>query len=158
MSAQGSGITGWWKLAYLFGHSPVDRAARACNQSKQFVGASIAILGAAILVAGAGGLIRFDKCQVAPQLRPLSGNVEALMIVRNGHACAVHSAATQTIGKLVHLTTEPRYGVVTKRGTTGLIYRQNSKFRGDDFFAYVVYTGSSAKSAIAWIRVRVRVE
>ena len=158
MSAQGSGIAGWWKSAYLFGNTAVDEAARTRNQSKHFVAASIVILGVAVFVAGAGGLVRFDKCQVTPQMRPLSGNIEALMVVRRGHACEVHSGATQAIGKFVYLTTSPHHGVVRKRGTTGLIYRPDPRFRGDDFFSYVAHAKSSADSAITWVQVHVRVQ
>ncbi len=158
MSAQGSGIAGWRNLAYLFGNSAVDEVAEPRNQSKMFVVVSIVILGAAVLAAGAGGLLRAHKCRVISQLRPLSGNVEARMVVRSGHACAVHSGATQAIGKFVYLTTSPHHGVVRKRGTTGLIYRPDPRFRGDDFFSYVAHAKSSADSAITWVQVHVRVQ
>jgi hypothetical protein len=52
----------------------------------------------------------------------------------------------------------PRYGELAPRGRTGVFYRPDPKFKGEDSFAFALRGGPSSSHAKSVIRVQVTVK
>lgn len=74
----------------------------------------------------------------------------------DGHtSCPVSTKVTAISVNELKITAPAENGSVTVRGRTGVTYRPNPKFRGEDFFAFAIQSHSGRHNGTSLVRVHV---
>lgn len=97
------------------------------------------------------------ECRTLPNATLFRPETNATMTLKAGTACSIWLRPSAAAVERIELVTPPAHGVVTPRGRTGMVYRANANFSGEDFFAFALHGRSSAYSGAGHVRVRVNV-
>jgi hypothetical protein len=96
-------------------------------------------------------------CRNTPGHLIFGQTFDVSMSLDRNTACSVWlhpgSAAVETL----EVTSPPRHGSIGMRGRTGVIYRADRNFKGEDFFTFAMRGQSSAYRGTSVVRVRVTV-
>lgn len=122
-------------------------------------GASMIVLGAVSWAwsAGLGPSLPVSDCQTSPSPVVFSPDTEITLIARRGASCPIFVRRTVAMVDRLNVTVVPRNGIVTPRGGTGVVYRPNKDFKGEDFFAFAMRVQLSNYVGTSLVRVRVTV-
>jgi hypothetical protein len=106
--------------------------ARPAVPASAFVGLSIVCVGAMV----AASVLSAHDCRVKPIPLTLGRDAEVAITVPAKTSCTiqVHSGSAMVDDLVV--TAPPAHGVLTPRGRTGVVYRPDRGFRGDDAFVF----------------------
>jgi len=124
------------------------------------------IFGCVILVAvfavlfGARswGLVGPADCRTDPISLAFGPEINATMTTPPGRACLLSIKVTSASIDQLEIISAPQHGAVTARGHTGMIYRPEREFVGNDSFAFALRNNNAARrDQPTLIRVRVSV-
>jgi hypothetical protein len=121
--------------------------------------ASMILLGAVSWAwsAGIGTNLRISDCLTSPHPIIFAPETEVTLMARRGSSCPVFVQRTvASVGGLQVLVT-PHNGTLVLRGSSGVIYRPNKDFKGEDFFAFSMRTRLSNYVGTSVVRVRATV-
>jgi hypothetical protein len=126
---------------------------RPAVSASAFVGMSILCVGAMVVAS----VLSAHDCRVKPIPLTLGRDAEVAIAVPAKTPCTVQvQAGSATLDDLV-VTAPPAHGVLTPRGRTGVIYRPDRGFRGDDGFVFSLQGTVDATRTSSAIRVRASV-
>jgi len=119
--------------------------------------ALLAIL-AAVIVARAFNLVAVPECRITPARLAFVPVTEVKAMVSAGSPCLVSLRLGSARVQKLAITVDPQHGVVTPRGRTGVIYRPQSGFRGEDAFWFSLDGPSNQNPGAAVVRVGITVK
>ena len=138
---------------------PANATGDRATQRRMVLLGCLALLGALSFGIAARALhVRpAAECQSAPVRLALGSHTGATMTMGAGAACAIALTGIDlTVNELAVLTA-PRHGKVAPRGRTGVVYRADSGYRGEDTFDFAVRGRSDGEDGISVVRVQVTV-
>jgi hypothetical protein len=95
------------------------------------------------------------ECRSGPMPLTLGGETAATVTMGSGAACAISFVALAASMNDISVMAGPRHGTITPRGRTGVIYRADAKYRGDDGFDLALRGRSDSGEGVAIARVKV---
>jgi hypothetical protein len=140
----------WHDPALVYGPASATRRVLGIGA----IGLTVALLLAAGLVGA--GLKQQAACQVAPRPLTLEQETTATMHVRAGVPCSIVARIDAPVAELT-VTRLPANGTLVASGRTGLVYRPEPSFRGEDFFAFAMHAGRPGHDDTSVVRVHVAV-
>ena len=111
---------------------------------------------AAIMLCSTTGAAR--NCHLKPIALVLGLDTEISATVPSGVPCSVRTLTGEATVEDLVIHVPPRYGELAPRGRTGVFYRPDPKFKGEDSFAFALRGGPSSSHAKSVIRVQVTVK
>lgn len=96
-------------------------------------------------------------CRVSPVGLALGAETVATMQTGSGMACTVAVRAGSAAIDDITVTAQPGHGSIAPRGRTGVIYRPEGRYRGEDGFELALRGRAGAHEGVAVVRVRVTV-
>jgi hypothetical protein len=117
---------------------------------------SLCVAGLALATPGPIAL-PLGGCQNTPSLLVFGQTFDIAMSLARNSACSIRLHPGSTAVDRLDIVTPPRHGVIDMRGRTGVIYRADRGFKGDDFFTFAVRGQSAAYKGTSVHRVRVTV-
>jgi hypothetical protein len=97
-------------------------------------------------------------CQTSPLYFRLGSEAEATMTMRANARCPVYvHTGSATIDEPLAVV-DPAHGVLVPRGHSGVYYRPERNFTGQDYFAIVLNGKSGTQSGAMTVRVNVLVQ
>lgn len=141
------------------------RAARAANDQaassprRTVLLGCLALVGVLALGIAARSLDArpLAACQSGPVRLTLGSETPATVTMGSGAACVISFFAPAASMNDLKVIVGPRHGTVTPRGRTGVIYRADAKYRGEDGFDLAVRGRSDSREGVAIVRVKVGV-
>ena len=113
-----------------------------------FVALSVLIVGAMV----AGGMASARSCRVRPIPLTLGAGTEISIAVPAETPCTlVVRTGGAALGEMT-VDAPPRSGTLTPRGRTGVVYRPDRGFKGDDAFAFTLRSSSARASSVVRVR------
>jgi hypothetical protein len=117
-------------------------------------------LGLATMYFGAQ---RFDvapplTCQASPIALAYGSSAEATMTLASGLACSIAIRSAGTAIDELDISQAPQHGTLSLRGRTGVTYRPQRGYTGDDVFVFSVQSNSSDHVGPMVVRVSVKVQ
>jgi hypothetical protein len=112
--------------------------------------AGAVVAASAIIWADAPGS---RDCQIPAVPLAFGANTEISVSMRADVPCTIAVQPGPAIRRLT-LQSKPEHGTVTARGRTGVIYRPNATFRGEDRFTFSLAGGSTGAEETATIQVQ----
>jgi hypothetical protein len=97
------------------------------------------------------------ECRSGPVRLTLGSEAPATVTMGSGAACAISFFAPAASMNDVSVMAAPRHGTLTPRGRTGVIYRADAKYRGEDGFDLALRGRSDSGEGVAIVRVNVGV-
>jgi hypothetical protein len=97
------------------------------------------------------------ECQTAPLALKFGGETNATMSVASGMSCTLFARVGSASLNDVIIETPPQHGWLNPRGRSGIVYRAQSGYKGDDTFAIELRGRTSAESGAMKVRVNVSV-
>jgi hypothetical protein len=119
--------------------------------------AMLAIL-AAVIAARAFNLVAVPECRTTPARLAFVPVTEVKATVSAGTPCLVSLRLGSARVQKLSITVDPQYGLVAPRGRTGVIYRPQSGFRGEDAFWFSLDGPSNQNPGAAVVRVGITVK
>jgi hypothetical protein len=98
-----------------------------------------------------------SKCQITSIPVVLGPITELTMTAKQGASCPIFVRTTIAAIDRIVVTVKPRNGTATPRATSGIIYRSNSRFTGDDFFVFNTWFNLLNYKKKSEVRVKVTV-
>lgn len=97
-------------------------------------------------------------CHVAPVPVTLGVDANAAVSMPAGAPCTVILRTGQAMIEDLTVTVSPAHGTVAARGRTGVVYRPQRQFRGDDRFSFSVRgrLGPAFETSVVRVQVSVR--
>jgi hypothetical protein len=155
-----------------------DRAFKHAIASPPYAAASLAaatadkghigtIVGAAGVLAVAGLVLwavpaslpaAVSRCQLEPHRLSFVPESKARLTVKGNIACAVSARLGAARVNAMNIVELPRHGRLRPRGRTGVIYRPDADFKGEDDFAFTMHGVSTSYKGDARVRVAVIVQ
>ncbi len=99
-----------------------------------------------------------SACGTAPVRLTFGAETAARIETGSGTACAVAMQAGAAVIEDLTVTVAARHGSVAPRGRTGVVYRAQDNYRGEDSFALALRGRSETLHGVAIVRVRVNVQ
>jgi len=112
----------------------------------------------ALFGAKSADLIGPAECHASPVMLGFGGDLDARMTAPAGTACSLSVKAAMASFDQLEITAPPQHGAVTVRGRTGVIYRPEPQYSGDDFFAFAPRGQSARRDGMPVVRVSVTVK
>jgi hypothetical protein len=119
--------------------------------------ALLAIL-AAVIAARAFDVVPVPECRTTPTRLAFVPVTEMRATVSAGTPCLVSLRLGSARVQKLAITLDPQHGVVAPRGRTGVIYRPQSGFRGEDTFWFSLDGPSNRNPGAAVVRVGITVK
>jgi hypothetical protein len=116
----------------------------------------ILLAPAATMVWATTGAAR--DCHLKPITLVLGADTQISATVPRGMPCSIRALTGSAMVEDLTIDSPPQHGELTPRGRTGVFYRPDPKFKGEDFFAFGLRGGPSSSRATSIIRVRVTVK
>jgi hypothetical protein len=130
-------------------------ASRPGRMSGWLVWCLVVAPAAAMLWATTGAA---RDCHLKPIALVLGLDTQITATVPSGVSCSVRTlTGDATIADLT-IDSPPRYGELAPRDRTGVFYRSDPKFKGEDSFIFALRGGSSSAHAKSVVRVHVTVK
>jgi hypothetical protein len=115
------------------------------------VGISFALAAAVVwLTTGAA-----RECQLKPIPVVFGQDTEVAVEAPSGTPCSVRALTGSTTVEDLRIESQPQFGAVVPRGRTGVVYRPDPKFKGEDSFTFALRGGASSLRATSVVRVHV---
>lgn len=137
-------------------HAAGDQLRRV--DSRIVLGGCAALLS---LIGAWSGMKALDlqplACRVSPLTLTLGTETAATVQTGGGMACTVALQTGSAVIDDIAVTAPPAHGSIVPRGRTGVIYRAEARYRGEDSFALMLRGRSGAQEGAAVVRVRVTV-
>jgi hypothetical protein len=148
-----------------FPATPEPRAAGATNDQAASSPRRAALLGCLALVgvlalgiaARALDVRPLAECQSGPVRLTLGSETPATVTMGSGAACVISFFAPAAAMNDLRVMAGPRHGTIAPRGRTGVIYRADAKYRGEDRFDLALRGRSDSGDGVAIVRVNVAV-
>jgi hypothetical protein len=99
-----------------------------------------------------------SACDASPMRLPFGAETAARSEAGSGTVCAVAMQAGAAVIEDLTVTVAARHGSIAPRGRTGVIYRAQDNYRGEDSFTLALRGRSETQHGIAIVRVRVNVQ
>jgi hypothetical protein len=97
-------------------------------------------------------------CHVKPIPLVLGQDTQVTAAVPRGVSCSMRVRPGNAMVEDLRIDAPPHHGELAPRGRTGVYYRPDRKFKGEDSFAFALRGGSSAARATSVVRVLVTVK
>jgi hypothetical protein len=112
----------------------------------------------AVTVAWYFELSRPVVCQSSPLIFKFGGEADATMALRSNSRCPafVHTGSVSLDEPIIAV--EPSHGTLTPRGRSGVYYRPEANFTGQDFFMMTLSGRTSTQAGTMTVRVNVSVQ
>jgi hypothetical protein len=137
-----------------------DPAARpipaAGSLSRWLVWGLVVALAAVATLWSTTGAAR--DCHFKPIPLVLGLDTEISATVPSGVPCSVRTLTGEATVEDLMIHSPPRFGELAPRGRTGVFYRPDPKFKGEDSFIFALRDGASSSHAKSVIRVQVTVK
>jgi hypothetical protein len=123
---------------------------------------AIFILIAALLVGsiwfGQQSRTASGGCLTDPASMDFAAELDVAMTVTGGAGCAIWARVSNTFVDSLDIEAAPRHGTLRRRGLSGVIYRPEPGYVGDDAFAFVRRESSRGRDGDSFVRVYVHVK
>jgi hypothetical protein len=97
-------------------------------------------------------------CEPSPLILPFGNDADLGMTVRSEMRCPVYVLPGSAVIDEPLVAVEPRHGSIAPRGHTGVYYRSEPGFKGDDYFAIALSGTVGPHPRMMAIRVTVTVK
>jgi hypothetical protein len=97
-------------------------------------------------------------CTTNPPSMEFVPELNVAMTVKSGVGCAIWARVMTTFVDTLDVVTPPRHGTLRTRGLSGVIYRPDKDYVGEDAFAFVRQGASQYHKGVSLVRVEVSVE
>lgn len=97
-------------------------------------------------------------CRFKPIALALGLDKQIAATVPRGVPCSVHTLTGEATVEDLTIQSPPRHGELAPRGRTGVLYRPDPNFKGEDSFAFELRGGPSSSHAKSTVRVQVTVQ
>ena len=97
-------------------------------------------------------------CDASPVRLTFGAETAARIETGSGTACAVAMQVGAAVIEELTVTVAAQHGSITPRGRTGVVYRAQDNYRGEDSFALALRGRSQTQQGVAIVRVRVNVQ
>ena len=124
--------------------------ARQVIPAAGFIGLSLLCVGAMVLA----GVLSSHDCRAKPIPLALGLDAEASIAVPANTPCTILVQAGSTALDSITIDAPPERGTLTPRGRTGVVYRPQRGFKGEDAFAFSLHGRPSSVRETSIIRVR----
>jgi hypothetical protein len=127
----------------------------------QFIGISAGLIAAGIVSLSLVWVIGTPQpaaCEPSPLVFRIGSDVETDLNLRAGAQCPVYVLPGQATLDEPIVVAAPLHGSVAPRGHTGITYRPEAGFRGEDRFAVTLNGKTEQKTGSMVIRVRATVQ
>jgi len=150
-------------VGFTAGEPPRER--RANRRGRQID--SRIVLGACAILLSVVGVSASMKalelrppsaCLALPVHLILGAETAARIETSSGIACTVSVQTGSAVIDDLTVTSPAQHGSVAPRGRTGVIYRPQGNYQGEDQFELALRGRSDAKAGVAIVRVRVTVQ
>ncbi len=122
-------------------------------------GSAIALTAMSTLfVAHRSDVVAAPVCQTNPIALLFGTSLTTTMTVTGDRPCSIWVRPVGASVNELSVTQSPQYGAVSPRGRTGVIYRAQKDFRGEDSFAFSMEGRSGANAGAAVVLVNVTVK
>lgn len=151
-------ILGLARLSDALGLAPEARRGGATTTRLAWAAVFLA-LGVMMLVLATPGPIELPLggCRNTPSRLIFGETFDVTMNLDRNTACSVLLRPGSAAVDKLEITTPPRYGALSPRGRTGMVYRADRNFTGEDFFAFAMRGQSAAYNGTSVVRVRVQI-
>lgn len=99
-----------------------------------------------------------STCNASPVRLTFGAETAARIEIGSGTACTVAVQAGTAMIEDLTVTTAAQHGSIAPRGRTGVVYRAQDNYRGEDSFALALRGRSETQRGVAIVRVRVNVQ
>jgi hypothetical protein len=103
------------------------------------------------------GALGSSDCRVKPIPLVLGTDSEISIGLPADTPCTILVQVGSKVVEDITIGTLPEHGTLMLRGRTGVIYRPESRFRGDDSFAFSISSRSGPTGGSSTVRVRARI-
>jgi hypothetical protein len=135
---------------------PEARPIPAPGKMSRWLVWGLVVAPAAAMVWSTTGAAR--DCHLKPIALVLGLDTQISASVPRGVSCSVRTLAGDAIVEDLTIHSPPWHGDLAPRGRTGVFYRPDPKFRGEDSFAFALRGGPGSSHAKSVIRVQVIVK
>jgi hypothetical protein len=97
-------------------------------------------------------------CDASPLRLTFGAETAARIETGSGTACTVVVQAGAAVIEDLTVTVAAQHGSIAPHGRTGIVYRAQDNYRGEDSFALALHGRSETQHRIAIVRVRVNVQ
>jgi hypothetical protein len=104
------------------------------------------------------GILGARDCRVEPIALALGRQSNVPIALPADAPCTILVKAGSAVLDGITIDAPPRHGTLALRGRTGVVYRPNPGFRGDDAFAFSLHRRSGTVPDSAAIQVRAVIE
>jgi hypothetical protein len=98
------------------------------------------------------------QCRTEPGALAFGADIDATMTVSHSSVCAIWTKADNASFDEPKVMLLPQHGTIALRGRTGVTYRPNREFTGEDSFAFTLRGRSAMRDIASLVRVRVNVK
>ena len=99
-----------------------------------------------------------SACDASPVRLTFGAETAARIETGSGTACALAVQAGAAVIDDLTVTVAAQHGSIAPRGRTGVVYRAQDNYRGEDSFALALRGRSETQHGVAIVRVRVNVQ
>jgi hypothetical protein len=99
-----------------------------------------------------------SACDATPVRLTFGAETAARIETGSGTACAFTVQAGAAVIEDLTVTVAAQHGSIAPRGRTGVVYRAQDNYRGEDSFALALRGRSETQHGVAIVRVRVNVQ
>ena len=118
----------------------------------------IIAMGAGSFWFGQASRETLGGCTTNPPSMEFVPELDVAMTVKSGVGCAFWARVMTTFVDSLDIVTPPRHGTLRTRGLSGVIYRPDKDYLGEDAFAFVRQGASQYHKGSSLVRVEVSVE
>ena len=99
-----------------------------------------------------------SACDASPVRLTFGAETAARIETGSGTACMVTMQAGAAVIEDLTISVAAQHGSIAPRGRTGVVYRAQDNYRGEDSFALALRGRSETQHGVAIVRVRVNVQ
>jgi hypothetical protein len=136
------------EVAELARRTAGDATAPSLAPGYLLLGATIVSVCAMVFAMAYGS----HDCQIKPT-QFVFGITDLSVTTPAGTPCTIVVRPGSGAVDALTIESQPKHGTVTARGRTGVIYRPDRKFRGEDEFVFSIHAGPSSLEKASVIRV-----
>jgi hypothetical protein len=96
-------------------------------------------------------------CSTSPVRLVLGSETATTLATRGGAGCTIAVRTGSAVIDRLVVTSAAQHGSIVARGRTGVVYRPDGKYRGEDGFELALFARDDARQGVAIVRARVDV-